>query len=84
MIAYRILPAERLDADDVAVAERRRLLHERHAVDAEVDFAARDRAGERRLGVVAHDAGAAAADVRLHEHRIAQSLRGLRRPATGR
>ena len=42
-----ILAAERLDANDVAVAQRRGLLHERDAVDAELDFAAGDGAGER-------------------------------------
>ena len=70
-----VFAAERLDAHDVAVAQRRRFLHERHAVDAKLDFAACDGAGERGLGVVAHDAGAAAADVRLHEHRIAKTRR---------
>ena len=74
-----VLAAERLDADDVAVAKRRGLLHERDAVDPELDLAALDRAGERLFRFVANDAGAAAADVRLHQHRIAKVLRGLQR-----
>src|SRR5262249_45971354 len=78
----QVFSAERLDADDVAVAERCGFLHERNAVNAELDFAARDRAGERRLGLIANDASAAAADVGFDEHRVAQpgsSGRGERR-----
>src|SRR5439155_2769075 len=69
----QILPAKRLDTNDVAVAERCRLLNERYTVNAELDLAASDRATERLLGVVAHDSGAASTDVRLDEHRVAKS-----------
>src|SRR6185437_9626186 len=72
-----IVAAERLDADDVAIAERRRFLHQRHAVDAELHVAARHGAGERGLVLVAHDSRAGAADVRLDEDRIAEAARGL-------
>ncbi len=80
----QVFPAERLDADDVSVAKRRRLLHQSDAVDSQFDFAALDRAGERRFSFVANDSGAAAADVRLHQHRISKILRGLHGERRGR
>ena len=65
--------AQYFHARDVPVAERRHLLHERDAVDAEVDRAAAHRVGEGVGRLVALDSRAAAADVRLDEHRVPQT-----------
>jgi hypothetical protein len=69
---------ERLDPRDVAVAKRRGLLDERGSVDAELDASCTDGIGQRPSRVVAHDAGAAPADVRLDEHRESQVRRRIR------
>src|SRR5436305_1859724 len=68
-----VLPPQDLDADAVAVARRGELLDERRAVDAEVDRAGRDRRRQRVRIVVADDARAAAADVRLDDDGEAQA-----------
>ena len=77
-----ILAAEHLDAGDVAAARRDELLHQRGAVEPEVDAALGDRAREIVGRVEADDAGAAAADVGLDDHREAQAL-GRRRRLVG-
>src|SRR6185437_15610252 len=63
------LSVEHLDAGDVAVAQRRQLLHQRHSIDAEVDPATLCRLRQCSGIVETRDARSAATDVWLHHNR---------------
>ena len=80
-MAYRYLAAEHLDPGDVAAARGNVFLHQRGLVDARGRCVPRRPPAPGPRACRSDDAGAAAADVRLHHHGEAEALGRGRRSA---